>query len=209
MSTETAGLQAVDTHVHLWDTRRFRYPWLKDLPKLDRPFLPADYRLAVESLPITKMVFMQCETDPAQSLEEARWAAGLARSKPRLKGLVPWAPLEAGAAEARPIWRSSRHSPWSRVSAGSSSPNRTRVLPEPRLHSGRPALPEHRWSFDLCISHGQLKNTIQLVQHCPRVSFVLDHIGKPAIRSRLRSPWEAERASWPACRTWPAKCPVW
>jgi L-fuconolactonase len=192
LSTEPAGLQAVDTHIHLWDTRRFRYPWLKDLPKLDRPYLPADYRLAVEGLPISRMVFMQCETEPAQSLEEARWAAGLAAEEPRLSGIIPWAPLENGE-RARPFLEELAEIPLvkgvRRIIQYEADPE---FCLSPDFIRGVQLLPEYGWSFDLCISHGQLKNTIQLVRRCPRVSFILDHIGKPAIRSRLRSPWEAE-----------------
>ena len=36
----------IDTHVHLWDTTRFTYPWLGSLPQLARPFLPPDYAAA-------------------------------------------------------------------------------------------------------------------------------------------------------------------
>ena len=70
------GLPVVDTHVHLWDTRKLRYPWLADLPKLDRPHLLEEYREATGGLVVEAMVFMQCEADPAQALEEAEWVAG-------------------------------------------------------------------------------------------------------------------------------------
>ncbi len=192
MSTEPLDLQVIDTHVHLWDTRRFRYPWLKELPKLDRPHLPADYRLAVAGLPISGMVFMQCETDPAQSLEEARWAAGLAAEEPRLVGIIPWAPLEKGEG-ARPFLRE--------LEAVALVRGVRRIIqyepdPEfclqPDFLRGVRLLPEHGWSFELCISHGQLKNTIRLVQSCPEVSFILDHIGKPDIAGGRRFPWETE-----------------
>ena len=50
----------------------------------------------------------------------------------------------------------------------------------------------HGMSFDLCINHLQLSNTIKLVKQCPDVSFVLDHIGKPNIKAGLLVPWRAE-----------------
>ena len=37
----------VDAHVHLYDTGRFPYAWMKHVPKLNRPHLPADYRAAI------------------------------------------------------------------------------------------------------------------------------------------------------------------
>ena len=35
-----------DTHVHLWDVTRLRYPWLDGVPYLNRSFLLHDYNAA-------------------------------------------------------------------------------------------------------------------------------------------------------------------
>ncbi len=83
----------VDAHVHLWDTRRLRYPWLDAVPALNRPFLLDDYRVACGSVQVGAMVFMQCETEFAQAMDEARWVGALADQEPRLQGIIPWAPL--------------------------------------------------------------------------------------------------------------------
>ena len=58
-------------------------------------------------------------------------------------------------------------------------------------HSGwqTPALAGFGLSFDLCVRHPQLKDTIELVRRCPQVQFVLDHLGKPGIRAGLMEPW--------------------
>ena len=36
----------VDTHLHIWDTGRLRYPGLDDVPLLNRSYLIGDYRQA-------------------------------------------------------------------------------------------------------------------------------------------------------------------
>ena len=33
----------VDTHLHIWDPTRLKYPWHASVPQLDRPFLLSDY----------------------------------------------------------------------------------------------------------------------------------------------------------------------
>jgi L-fuconolactonase len=48
------------------------------------------------------------------------------------------------------------------------------------------------FSFDLCVFHRQLANATELVRRCPEVRFVLDHIGKPAIKEGRLEPWRAE-----------------
>jgi L-fuconolactonase len=50
-------------------------------------------------------------------------------------------------------------------------------------------LPKYNLSFDTCVLHSQMPNTLTMVRHCPEVSFVLDHIGKPGIKAGLLDPW--------------------
>ncbi len=187
-------MPVVDTHVHLWDTRRLRYPWLADLPRLDRPHLPAEYREATGGLAVEAMVFMQCEADPAQAMEEAEWASGLARGEPWLKGIIPWAPLEEGEG-ARPFLERLARLPGvkgvRRIIQYEPDPE---FCLRPDFVRGVSLLAEYGWSFDLCISHVHLKNTIELVRRCPRITFVLDHIGKPNIKERVWQPWAGELA---------------
>ncbi len=78
---------------------------------------------------------MQCETDPAQSLEEAR---------PFLEELAG-IPLVKGAR---------------RIIQYEPDPQ---FCLSPDFIRGVQLLPEYGWSFDLCISHGQLKKAIQLM----------------------------------------------
>jgi L-fuconolactonase len=182
----------IDTHVHLWDTRRLRYPWLQEIPKLNRPHLLEDYLEAVAGTPVEALVFMQCEVDPSQALAEALWVEELAAREPRLQGIVAWAPLEKGPA-ARPFLESLSQLPKvkgiRRIIQYESDQD---FCLRPDFLRGLRMLPEFGWSFDLCIAHAQLGNTARLVRQCPEVSFVLDHIGKPDIRGAAWEPWASE-----------------
>jgi L-fuconolactonase len=62
----------------------------------------------------------------------------------------------------------------------------------PDFVKGVQLLANYGLSFDICISHSQLANTIKLVAQCPNVQFILDHIGKPDIKNHLLDPWRAE-----------------
>ena len=53
-------------------------------------------------------------------------------------------------------------------------------------------LPKYDLSFDICILHPQMQNTLAMMRQCPEVSFVLDHIGKPGIKAGLADPWRAQ-----------------
>ena len=182
----------VDTHLHLWDLQRLRYPWLASVPMLNKHHLIEDYRRACGPVAVAKMVFLQCECDFAQFQEEADWVTEVSRVDPRIRGIVPWAPLEKGdAAEAdlarlaaNPLIKGIR-----RIIQFEADPE---FCLRPDFVRGVQLLPRHGLSFDLCINHKQLANTLKLVQQCPNVRFIMDHIAKPDIKAGLLDPWRAE-----------------
>lgn len=182
----------VDTHLHIWDIGRIRYPWLAGAPKINRSHLVDEYRRACGPVQVAKMVFLQCECDPAQFQAEADWVTEVAVADPRLRGIVPWAPLEKGdGAEAglarlasNPLIKGIR-----RIIQFESDPD---FCLQPGFVRGVQLLPRHGLSFDLCVNHRQLANTVKLVRQCPNVSFILDHIGKPDIKGKVLDPWRAE-----------------
>ena len=182
----------IDTHVHLWDPAYLRYAWLDNNALLNKPYLLADYRRACGPVPVEQMVFLQCECDLAQFMDEANWVTGLAREDPRLTAMVPWAPLEKGEA-ARPDLESLAANPLVKGIRRiiQFEPDQEFCL-RPDFVRGVQALPDYGLHFEICIAHGQLANTIKLVEQCPQVKFILDHIGKPDIKQHVVEPWQHE-----------------
>ena len=182
----------VDTHLHLWDVRRFHYGWLESVPALNKNHLIEDYRRECGPVQVEKMVFVQCECAPAQALGEAEWVTDVARTDPRIRGIVARASLELGAAAepeiaqlaALPLVKGVRR-------LIQSEPDLEFCL-QPGFVRGVQLLPRYGLSFDLCIKHPQLANTIELVRQCPDVRFILDHIGKPDIAAHQLEPWKDE-----------------
>ncbi len=182
----------VDTHLHLWDLKRLRYPWLVNVPMLNRDHLIDEYRQACGPVQVAKMVFLQCEADFALFQEEADWVTEVARVDPRIRGIVPWAPLEKGDAAEADL---------ARLAANPLIKGIRRIIQfeadqefclQPGFVRGVQLLPRHGLSFDLCINHKQLANTLKLVKQCPNVKFIMDHIAKPDIKAGLLDPWRAE-----------------
>jgi L-fuconolactonase len=182
----------VDTHLHLWNPNYLRYPWLDEIPLLNQPYLLEDYNRHCGPVRVEQMVFLQCEVDPAQFREEATWVSGLAQQDPRIAGIVPWAPLEKGDA-ARPDLEQFATNPLIKgVRRIIQFEPDIEFCLRPDFVRGVQALADYGLSFDICISHIQLANTIKLVEQCPAVQFILDHIGKPDIKNHLLDPWRNE-----------------
>ncbi len=181
----------VDTHVHLWHPKRLRYPWLKQVSSLNRPFLLKDYNDATGNLEIESIVFVQCDTHPDDGLKETAWVTSLAAREVRIRGIVAWAPLEEGNCVAAFIEKLAEESLVKgirRLIQGES----VDFCIHPKFVDGVRILSRFGLSFDLCIFHSQLANTIRLVEQCPDVQFILDHIGKPDIKNQLFEPWKQE-----------------
>lgn len=186
-----ANFPIVDTHVHLWHPKQLRYAWLKQVPLLNRPFLLKDYNDAIGDLEVESMVFVQCDTHPDDGLKETAWVTSLAAGDPRIRGIVAWAPLEVGNCVAAFIEKLAEESLVKgirRLIQGES----VDFCIQPNFIDGVKTLSRHGLSFDLCIFHPQLANAIRLVEQCPDVQFILDHIGKPDIKNQLFEPWKQE-----------------
>ena len=182
----------VDTHVHLWDTERLSYPWLPGVPAIDRNHLVADYRRACGPVEVAKMIFVQCDCAPAQSQQEAEWVAELARAETRIGGIVARASLEEGDAAEPAVARLASLPLVKGVRRLIQSEPDLEFCLRPDFVRGVQMLSHYNLSFDLCIKHPQLANTIELVRRCPNVNFVLDHIGKPDIQAGRLDPWRDE-----------------
>lgn len=184
----------VDTHLHIWDPHpeRIRYPWLNNVPKLNRPHLIEDYRKACGPVQVAKMVFVQCECDPAQAHEEAAWVSAVAKREPGIRGIVAWAPLERGDEAIADIAKLAENPLVKGIRRIIQFEPDMEFCLRPGFVRGVQLLHGYGLSFDLCINHRQLANTIKLVRQCPDVSFVLDHIGKPDIKAGKLDPWRAE-----------------
>ena len=181
----------VDTHVHLWDPEYLSYPWLEEVPALNRSFLLPDYRTAYGTLDIEAMVFLECDVHPDDGLKETEWVTVLAADEPRIKGIVAGAPLENGES-ARPVIEVLADNPLVKGVRRLIQSESIEFCVQPDFVKGVQILEEFGLSFDLCIYHPQLANTIELVKQCPNVQFILDHIGKPDIENQLFDPWKRE-----------------
>ena len=180
----------VDTHVHLWDPARIKYPWLADAEALNKPHLLSGYRAATEGLTIEKMIFVQCEADFAQFAEEVDWVTERAREEPRIQGVVAWAPLEKGQAAREDLAKLSENPLVRGIRRIIQFEDDVAFCLRPDFVRGVQLLPEFDMTFDLCIKGDeQFKNTLELVRQCPNVQFIADHINKPFIKEKTMAPW--------------------
>jgi L-fuconolactonase len=182
----------IDSHCHFWDPRRMPYSWLVEVPSIARPHTPVELRAeAGDHLP-EQLVFVQAGCD--HPLDEVRWIEELAAAEPRITAIVAFTPLDRGAEtlealqalRRRPLIRGVRH-----LIQGETDPG---FCLRPDFVAGVRALGEIGLPFDLCIRNHQLPPATELVKRCPGTAFVLDHAGKPDIKSGRVDPWRDDLA---------------
>jgi predicted TIM-barrel fold metal-dependent hydrolase len=183
-------MKIVDTHQHLWDKDLFQYAWLQPLPVLDRSFRLSDYSEATRGLEITKTVFVECDVDEAQVVDEAlhvlrlandrsNWIAGVVASgRPERDRFKQHLDTLAGHAKLKGIRRILHTHPDELGQGNLFVENVARLA-------------TYGLSFDLCVLARQLPVAINLASRCPDVAFVLDHCGVPDVKARALDPWRA------------------
>ncbi len=179
----------IDAHVHFFDLAGLSYPWLEAHPAIHRSADHTAFFQAASPAPVEKLVFVEAAVAPGLHLAEARFVQALAKTEPRIAGIVAHAPVEKGdaveedlqALRQLPALRGIR-----RLIQGEADPG---ICLEPGFIAGVRRLARHKLSFDLCVKSWALGYALELARRCPDVQFILDHIGKPDIRHGLRAPW--------------------
>ncbi|HEV7719342.1 MAG TPA: amidohydrolase family protein [Arsenicitalea sp.] len=178
----------IDTHLHLWDPQRLRYSWLDGNALLNKPYLVEDYRRDCGTVEVEAMVFLECYADfdanSGQYIEEIEFVEDEAKRDPRLKAIVPMAPLEKGKAvepmlaemaEKHPMVRGIR-----RIMEFDADPHAFTMAPN--FIEGVNLLEDFGMHFEINVNYTQMDTVLQFVEQVPNVKMILDHCGKPGIR---------------------------
>jgi len=181
----------IDAHIHIWDLKRLDYPWLENVPKINRTYLLPDYDAARAGQEIEAMVFVQCECVTDQHLDELAWVQSVADGDPRLKAIVPWAPLESGDAVADELTRMATDPRVKGVRRIIQFEEDVDFCIRPGFIRGVQLLGETGLHCELTISPLQFPNVMRLVEKCPETRFILDHIGNPDIAGGQMEPWRS------------------
>ncbi|HEY1719604.1 MAG TPA: amidohydrolase family protein [Magnetospirillaceae bacterium] len=179
----------VDSHVHLYDTKRLSYPWLAGVPKIDRTYLLKDFDAARAQVQVDKLVFAEVAVGPGLHREEAKFVQEMAEADPRLCGMVAHVPAEKGTVIEGDLMALKQYRTLRGIRRLIETERDPSFCLEPDFIAAVKLIGKHGLTFDICVKHWAMVYAIELVKRCPDVQFVLDHIGKPGIKHGLREPW--------------------
>ena len=183
----------VDAHVHLWDTRRLSYDWLRGNAVLERPYLSQEYQAACGDTNVDAIVFAECDVARGMSEVEVRLVEEQALRDPRIKAIIARASLEEGAAilpflqhlkSTTPLLRGIRR-------MIEFEPDLDFCLRPPFIE-GVKAVGSLGLSFDICINYRHMERLLRFVDLVGDMPLMLDHCGKPGIREGIMEPWHSQ-----------------
>ena len=182
----------LDAHVHFWDPAVLEYPWLEEHPAIRRSFRPADYDAAMRGVPVDGIIFVEGNPRPEQAQDEVSFIEELAGYDRRIIGIVAYADLlDTAGIEAHldvlaqgPLVRGVRHN---------IQGNPPGFALQTDFVAGVRATGRRGLAFDLCATHDQLSDVVALAKKVDDTTrLVLDHCGKPAIRTGGWEPWATQ-----------------
>jgi len=183
----------LDTHQHLWNLKKFRLSWTKDVPPLAKNFLMADYLQAAKGLGVTKTIYMEVDVEASQQVAEAEHVLELCRhsDNPMVGAVISGRPESPKFKSYLRRYRDDKYVKGVR-----------RILHPPELPGDHcmqktfvdnvRLLGEWGFSFDICIRATDLINAAKLTAACPDTQFILDHCGNPQVGSTDMAKWRAD-----------------
>ena len=181
-------MKVIDSHVHFWNPDHLQYDWLAEVGAINRPYLPSDFNEASADVDVRGIVFVQANCIAKQALDELHWVNTLDAP---IRAIVAFAPLEQGA-KAQKFIEELATVPNVRGVRRLIQSEERGFANHPSFIEGVQLLEAYGLSFDICIYHHQLPDVLDLLKHCPNTRFVLDHGGKPDIKSGLLDPWREQ-----------------
>ena len=178
----------IDTHLHTIDMERLSYPWLVKAPTLHRNFSHQDYEAEAKRCGITQALHMEVDVAEADIENESMMVAEyVAKSGSLVVGAISACrPESQDFADfldrqlANPIVKGLR-----RVLHDMPDELSTTAV----FRDNIKRMSGSRLPFDLVVLPHQLPHAIALVDHCPDVQFVLDHLANPPLKARDLGAW--------------------
>jgi L-fuconolactonase len=175
----------IDSHQHFWKFDPVRDSWIDEsMAVIQRDFFPGDLEPILKKNNIDGCVAVQAD----QSEAETDFLLGLSNEYDFIKGVVGWVDLRSADVDSRLEYYSqfNKLKGFRHVLQGEA--DRALML-TPTFVRGIKALKNYDFTYDILIYADQLNFANSLVKQFPEQKFVIDHIAKPPIKTKVLKNW--------------------
>jgi L-fuconolactonase len=180
----------VDAHQHFWDLEREAMPWMTDEHSvIRRTFGPAELAPLLVEAGVAQTVLVQASCSDADTDS----MFGQAARHDWIGGVIAWIDLRSaeqtrarlGQLSAQPKLRGFRH-----LIHAERDP---RWILRDDVREGLSVLEQGRWVVELpCVFPRHLADVPELAARFPGMTFVIDHLAKPPLRTAAMAAWADE-----------------
>jgi len=181
----------IDSHHHLWDLSIRPQEWMvgDGMEPVKRNFDTTDLRSAIEGTGVEKTILVHATTTHAETYE----LLALADVDPTIVGVVGWLQIDSADAinECEKYLQAPGASYLKGIRDVAQDLPDSNYLAKPQSIATVRELGKLGLTYDILTKTPELQAAIDLVQACPDVQFVLDHISKPYIAKGELEPWKS------------------
>lgn len=178
----------IDAHQHFWRFDPAEYGWIDEsMSILQRDYLPQDIERHLARSNIEGTIAVQAR----QSMEENHFLLDLALKNDLIRGVVGWVDL-CSSRVTEDLIRIGQDPLLKGVRYDVQDEPDDDFMTRSDFMRGISHLREFDLTYDILIRPRQLPAARRLVDEFPEQAFVLDHLGKPDIRSAAIEPWSEE-----------------
>ena len=176
-----------DSHIHFWKYDKQRYSWMsKDMKLLREDHLPEHFALTQKRNEVEGVIAVEADGSELEN----HFLIELAKTHPIIRGIVGCINVkDKNAGE-----RLSYFSQYSIIKGWRYDLQKENegILKEASFHAALDAMQSMDHTFDLLITAEQLPFAGKIAEQFPGVIFILDHCGKPDLRTGNKSQWESD-----------------
>ncbi len=188
----------IDSHVHLWDLKRLRYPWLEEFAPLRETYTLQRLEQEVFSHgsgpELAGIVAVQADAIPEQSMDEVRLIESQMRGTVPVLAMVAYASVERGKAVSDEL-EALTASPLVRGVRRNAQNESDEFMARAAYRDGIVEVARAGLVVEVCIQASQLEflrdAADELFSRAPEATLVIDHGAKPDVDSGSFAAWSA------------------
>lgn len=181
------SVNIIDAHNHIWHCQGEHFSWISnDMAVIRRDFLISDLLKELNENNVEGSILVQA----TPSVSETEWLLEIAEQTNKIKGVIGWVDITQGQAVKQELERlifTYNKLKGIRFMSQGLPPEH---LLTPEFIQGVRCVGEHGLVYELLITSTQLDAASKLISECPDVTFVIEHIAKPSIRSGEIVEWK-------------------
>ena len=178
----------IDAHLHLWDTGRLRYEWLRrpENTAINRTFGFDDFKSRAVASGVDRAVLVQADDSDADTDAMLEVAA----AHPEIAGVVAWVPLDRPAEAAARLDELKNHPAFSGIRTLIHDQPDPDWLLRPEVGEGLALLEQRGIPFDvIAVLPRHLAHVPVLSERYPALRMVLDHLAHPPLGGTGTGEW--------------------